>query len=95
MLTHWRLGGGLQQLAGIGLGQFTDCDDNPAAADRFSLEQVLRERTTDLGIPVVSNLPVGHGAGNAALPLGAWAELDGSSGQLRISSAKQAPPLPR
>jgi muramoyltetrapeptide carboxypeptidase len=56
---------------------------------------VLRERTSDLGIPVVSNLPVGHVAGNAALPLGAWAKLDGSSGQLRISSAKQAPPLPR
>jgi muramoyltetrapeptide carboxypeptidase len=95
MLTHWRLGGGLQQLAGIGLGQFTDCDENPVEADRFSLEQVLRERTSDLGIPVVSNLPMGHVAGNAALPLGAWAELDGSSGQLRISSAKQAPPLPR
>ena len=95
MLTHWRLCGGLQQLAGIGLGQFTDCDNNPAEADRFSLEQVLRERTNDLGIPVVSNLPVGHVAGNAALPLGAWAELDGGSGQLRISCAKQAPPLPR
>ncbi|MDA0717562.1 MAG: LD-carboxypeptidase [Cyanobacteria bacterium] len=95
MLTHWRLCGALQQLAGIGLGQFTDCDDSPAEANRFSLEQVLRERTTDLGIPVVSNLPVGHVAGNAALPLGTWAELDGSSGKLRINLAKQAPPLPR
>ena len=95
MLTHWRLCGALQQLAGIGLGQFTDCDDSAVEKDRFSLEQVLRERTTDLGIPVVSNLPVGHGAGNAALPLGAWAELDGSSGQLRISRGTQAPQPPR
>jgi muramoyltetrapeptide carboxypeptidase len=92
MLTHWRLSGALQQLAGIGLGHFTDCDDTPAdqapcteqALDRFSLEQVLRERTADLGVPVVSGLPVGHVAGNAALPLGAWAELDADRGRLRM-----------
>ena len=92
MLTHWRLSGALQQLAGIGLGHFTDCDDAPAdqapcteqALDRFSLEQVLRERTADLGVPVVSGLPVGHVAGNAALPLGAWAELDADRGRLRM-----------
>ena len=92
MLTHWRLSGALQQLAGIGLGHFTDCDDAAAdqaacteqALDRFSLEQVLRERTADLGVPVVSGLPVGHVAGNAALPLGAWAELDAERGRLRM-----------
>jgi len=92
MLTHWRLSGALQQLAGIGLGHFTDCDDAAAdqaacteqALDRFSLEQVLRERTADLGVPVVSGLPVGHVAGNAALPLGAWAELDADRGRLRM-----------
>jgi muramoyltetrapeptide carboxypeptidase len=95
MLTHWRLCAALQQLAGIGLGQFTECDDSAAEKNRFSLEQVLRERTTDLGVPVVSNLPVGHVAGNAALPLGAWAELDGSSGLLRISRGTQAPQPPR
>ena len=92
MLTHWRLSGALQQLAGIGLGQFSDCDDPEGdradasgdLAARFSLEQVMRERTADLGIPVVSQLPVGHVSGNAALPLGAWAELDGGSGRLRV-----------
>jgi muramoyltetrapeptide carboxypeptidase len=103
MLTHWRLSGALQQLVGIGLGQFNDCEDGGAdarpteatgpqsadaigatAPDRFTLEQVLRERTADLGIPVVGNLPVGHVAGNAALPLGAWAELDAGSGLLRV-----------
>ena len=52
--------------------------------DRFSLEQVLRERTADLGIPVVGHLPVGHGSGNAALPLGVWARLDADSGLLQL-----------
>ncbi len=93
MLTHWRLCGALQQLGGIGLGAFSDCDGNSEAAssDCFSLEQVLRERTADLGMPVVAGLPVGHVTGNAALPLGSMAELDGESGQLRMGPAATQP----
>ena len=86
LLTHWRLCGALQQLAGLALGRFDDCDDPDG--EGFSCEQVLRERTTDLGIPVLAGLPVGHGnAGNAALPLGAWARLDAAAGTLSVLSA--------
>lgn len=100
MLTHWRLAGALQRLAGIGFGGFTDCDlpDPPALQDtdavdrssrdpsirRFRLDDVLRERTSDLGIPVVVGLPVGHLQGNAALPLGVAARLDGDHGRLHL-----------
>ena len=94
LLTHWRLCGALQQLAGIGLGRFTGCDDpdgepgdvSPGPARRFTAEQVLRDRTADLGIPVVAGLPVGHEPGNAALPLGVRARLDGERGLLQILS---------
>ena len=92
LLTHWRLCGALQQLAGIGLGRFTACDDpdgepgdgSGEPARRFTAEQVLRDRTADLGIPVVAGLPVGHEPGNAALPLGVRARLDGQRGLLQI-----------
>ncbi len=92
LLTHWRLCGALQQLAGIGLGRFTACDDpdgepgdaSREPARRFTAEQVLRDRTADLGIPVVAGLPVGHEPGNAALPLGVRARLDGQRGLLQI-----------
>ena len=92
LLTHWRLCGALQQLAGIGLGRFTACDDPDGEpgdacgepARRFTAEQVLRDRTADLGIPVVAGLPVGHEPGNAALPLGVRARLDGQRGLLQI-----------
>lgn len=77
MLTHWRLAGALQQLAGIGFGRFSDCQDEGA-------EAVLRERTADLGIPVVAGLPVGHDPGNAALPIGQLARLDGQRGLLEL-----------
>ena len=86
LLTHWRLSGALQQLAGLGFGSFSGCEQpEDDAKPGFSLEQVLRERSEDLGIPVVAGLPFGHGEQNAALPLGATAVLDGRSGQLSVA----------
>ncbi|MEB3159198.1 MAG: LD-carboxypeptidase [Synechococcus sp.] len=83
MLTHWRLTGVLQQLAGIGFGRFSDCDDDEA--DGFSWREVLQERSGDLGIPVIADLPIGHGSeGNAALPIGHMARLDGDRGVLSL-----------
>ena len=85
MLTHWRLCGLLQQLAGIGFGSFEGCcDEEPATDQTFTLEQVLKERTADLNIPRVINLPVGHRPGNAALPLGRTARIDGDQGSLSL-----------
>lgn len=88
LLTHWRLSGALQQLGGIGFGHFSDCDDpeadNPEASGPLTSRQVLLERSADLGIPLVEGLPVGHEPGNAALPLGVRARLDGSSGTLEL-----------
>jgi muramoyltetrapeptide carboxypeptidase len=51
---------------------------------RFHVEEVLRERTADLGIPVLAGLPVGHVRGNAALPLGVPARLDADRGVLAL-----------
>ena len=75
MLTQWRSAGLLQQLAGIGCGRFSWAEDDILPGD-FSMVEVLEDRLGDLGIPVVLNLPVGHGRPNLALPLGHQAELD-------------------
>ena len=84
LLTHWRLCGALQQLAAIAFGQFSACDDPDSSSDA---QTVLRERTADLGIPVLAGLPVGHEPGNAALPLGGLARLDADAGQLELLPA--------
>ena len=94
MLTQWRLSGALGQLAGIAFGAFSDCDDfddsddtgqrGGAGVAHRRLEQVLRERTLDLGIPVLAGLPLGHRCGNAALPLGARGRLDANAGRLEL-----------
>ena len=75
----------MQGLAGLGFGQFEGCGDEPRdATESFNLEQVLEDRTADLGIPRVMELPVGHRSGNAALPMGAKARLDGQTGRLSL-----------
>jgi muramoyltetrapeptide carboxypeptidase len=85
MLTHWRLSGALQQLAGIGFGSFSGCNDADDSSD--SWRAVLQERTSDLGIPVVADLPVGHEPGNAALALGQRVRLDANRGELAVLQA--------
>ena len=85
MLTHWRLCGALQQLAGIGFGSFSGCNDEDEAND--SWRAVLQERTRDLGIPVLADLPVGHEPGNAALALGQRVRLDANRAELAVLQA--------
>jgi muramoyltetrapeptide carboxypeptidase len=95
MLTHWRLSGVLQQLSGLAFGRFSDCDAGESDAgvgdddSAITVEQVLRERSADLGIPVLGELAVGHGPGNGALPMGRRVRLDaaghsGGGGSLEL-----------
>ncbi|WP_295614059.1 LD-carboxypeptidase [Chamaesiphon sp. GL140_3_metabinner_50] len=81
LLTHWRLTGVLSQVAGIAIGRFSQCEP-PAGSSSFTVEEVLRDRLTDLNIPIVANLPFGHDGCNAALPVGVAAILDGNTGTL-------------
>ena len=88
MLTHWRLCGALQQLAGIGFGSFSGCDDDDEpTTPEPAWRSVLQERTADLGIPVIADLPVGHEPGNAALAIGQRVRLDANQGELVLLQA--------
>jgi len=67
MLTSLRLGGHLAGLGAIVLGGFTRCVPGP---DGVTVEEVLAERTRDLGVPVLARAPFGHGEDNRAFVLG-------------------------
>ena len=69
-LTQLRLAGALDGLAGVALGQLTDCDDGDSSASA-TVRDLLRE----LGVPVVEGLAFGHVDRNLALPLGTRATL--------------------
>ncbi len=70
MLTHLRLTGHLDGLAGLIGGRFEKCG-------RVSvINDLLIDMFSDLHIPILTGLPVGHGPKNLALPIGLRAELD-------------------
>ncbi|MDX2097508.1 MAG: LD-carboxypeptidase [Leptolyngbyaceae cyanobacterium bins.59] len=83
LLTQWRMTGALQTVKGIALGRFSQCQP-PANVPSFTVEEVLHDRLTDLGIPIVADLPFGHDGPNAALPVGVPVSLDGDRGMLHI-----------
>ncbi len=86
MLTQWRMSGAFEQVKGIALGRFSQCEP-PKNVPSFTVEEVLRDRLSDLGIPIVSALPFGHDGENAALPVGVSAQLDSEQGTLTVGVA--------
>ncbi|MDV2993364.1 MAG: putative murein peptide carboxypeptidase [Chroococcidiopsis sp. SAG 2025] len=83
LLTQWRLSGAFTKVKGIALGRFSRCEP-PANISSLTIEEVLRDRLSDLNLPIVSNLPFGHDGCNAALPVGIPATLDADKGQLSV-----------
>jgi muramoyltetrapeptide carboxypeptidase len=83
MLTQWRMLGILEQVKGIALGRFSQCEA-PDNIPSLSIETVLRDRLADLDIAIVADLPFGHDGANFALPVGVLAELDSQRGELRM-----------
>lgn len=76
LFTHLREAGKLTELSGLVLGEFFDC--GPTSL----IEEMVVEVTRGLGLPVAAGLPVGHGARNMPLWMGARAEL--ADGVLRV-----------
>jgi muramoyltetrapeptide carboxypeptidase len=60
----------------VACGEFTACGDPDLVQD------VLTRRLAPLGVPLVRDLPVGHGEVNRTVPLGRLARLDGATGTL-------------
>jgi muramoyltetrapeptide carboxypeptidase len=79
MWTHLRLAGVFDRVAGLALGDFTDCE-TPGA--EFTLQEVLWGLAAETGLPCVGGLPIGHGAVNVPVALGTHVRLDGGAGTL-------------
>jgi muramoyltetrapeptide carboxypeptidase len=86
MLIHLRRAGVLDGLAGVAVGQFTDCADGWPT----TVVDVLGEVLGDLGVPVLGGLPVGHGRDQLTVPVFTDAVLDAANGTLTVTSAVRA-----
>jgi muramoyltetrapeptide carboxypeptidase len=82
MLTQLELAGVPDRVVGVALGALTRCDalriDEPDGRD------AALERLRGWGVPVITDLPIGHGARNHAVPLGRAARLDPRAGTLEV-----------
>ena len=83
MLTHLKMAGKLDGVAGVLFGDFTDCEgDGPRG-----IREVILDMFRDVAYPVVMGMEAGHGPENFALPLGIRMRLDGNSANLEMLEA--------
>jgi muramoyltetrapeptide carboxypeptidase len=85
--THLTLMGLFERIAGIVLGEFTACEEKDAD---FSSAEVLRELAAATGLPCAAGFPIGHGAVNEPIPLGARVRLDADARRLTFLEAAVA-----
>ena len=87
MLTQLRNAGKLDSLAGVAIGEMYKCEEwrqpEPWLRSR-SMEDVFEHHLEPLGVPVVFNLPLGHGENLCTIPLGVTATVDADARKLTI-----------
>jgi muramoyltetrapeptide carboxypeptidase len=88
MWTHLGLAGVLRQVRGIVLGSFTNCEERDAD---YRAADVLRELAAATGLPCAAGFPIGHGAQNEPVPLGARVRLDAGARTLTFLEAAVTP----
>jgi muramoyltetrapeptide carboxypeptidase len=90
MLTHLRLAGKFDGVAGVIFGECQDCkpkDYKPSSTIPYGLGEVLDNLLGNLKVPVLSGLTIGHTDDQLTLPLGVAATLDATKGTLTINEA--------
>lgn len=80
MLTHLRMAGKLEALAGLVFGGFTDCEGE----GERGVGEVVQEFFHDAPYPVVAGFPTGHGEENLIVPFGVTVALDASKGTVSL-----------
>jgi muramoyltetrapeptide carboxypeptidase len=90
MLTHLRLAGKFDGVAGLIFGECQDCrpkDYKPSSSIPYGLGEVLDNILGSLKVPVLYGLTIGHTDDQLTLPLGIAATLDATKGTLDIKEA--------
>jgi muramoyltetrapeptide carboxypeptidase len=95
MLTQLRNAGKLDSVKGVVIGEMHKCEEHrqpePWLRSR-SMEDVFEHHLGPLGVPVLHNLPLGHGDHLCTIPLGVSATVDADARTLMVAEAAlQAP----
>jgi muramoyltetrapeptide carboxypeptidase len=97
ILTQLHNAGKLEDLAGIAIGEMYECEESrqpdPWLRSR-SMEDVFEHHLEPLGVPIVHNLPLGHGKHLSTIPLGVTATVDADARLLVIEETGLSPSTP-
>lgn len=85
-LTQLRLAGKLQKCAGVVYGECLRTGPEDVSRGQ-TMEEVVRDRIADLGIPAIYDLCCGHGKYKCTLPIGVKASIDATNGKLIIEES--------
>lgn len=88
MLTHLKMAGKLDDVAGVVFGQFTDCE----LGEGRGLTEVVEDLFQGVTYPVLSGISAGHGEENFLLPFGVKMVLDGRAGSLSLLESPTVQP---
>jgi len=94
LLNQMTQAGMLADVIGVVVGEMDKCDwreSRPEWPQTFSLEDVLERYLEPLGVPVLYNLPIGHGDYFCTLPLGVQVTLDADARTLTVDEAALLP----
>ncbi|MBW3662225.1 MAG: LD-carboxypeptidase [Actinobacteria bacterium] len=83
MLIQLLRAGLLDEVEGLVIGRHVRCDPAPGRAS-LSADEVVADVLGGLGIPTIVDAPIGHHAGQFALPLGVRATLDADTASLTL-----------
>jgi muramoyltetrapeptide carboxypeptidase len=90
ILTQLRNAGKLERVTGVAIGEMYECEEHrqpePWLRSR-SMEDVFEHHLEPLDVPVVHNLPLGHGDHLCSIPLGVTATVDADARTLVIEEA--------
>lgn len=74
MMNNLKMSGCLENLSGLIVGQFSDCDDDPSMGE--TVYETIRRAVEDYDYPVLFGFPAGHVEYNLPLIIGAKARLN-------------------
>ena len=84
-LTHLKNAGILKKINGLILGDFVNCSSGNG--NSLDFEQILNDLLEQYDIPIVANVPYGHGISKFTMPIGCQIEIDTSTKKIHFLEA--------
>lgn len=84
-LAHLKQSGVFDQINGLILGDFIDCEADTDEVS-FKLDDILDDYVSDVSCPVIRDFPYGHGDFKFTMPVGVHTIFDTDRGELKFAN---------